>query len=60
MHWVGFNRTMGTAWAGHDGFSPIDGLHASGALISLEVLLTLLRDAQGLTEGVLAMFRPAA
>lgn len=57
MHWAGFNRTMGTAWGGHDGFGAIEALHKSGDAVALEVLLTPMRDAAGLTEGVLAMFR---
>jgi PAS domain S-box-containing protein len=52
MHWAGFNRTMHTAWTGHDGFSSIEGLHSSGAIIALEVMLTPLRDADGRTEAV--------
>jgi PAS domain S-box-containing protein len=57
MHWAGFNRAMGTAWSGSDAFDAIEGLHASGEVIALEVLLTPLRNAAGLAEGVFAMFR---
>ena len=46
-----------TAWTGHDGFSSIEGLHSSGAIIALEVMLTPLRDADGRTEAVFALFR---
>lgn len=57
MHWAGFNRTMGTAWTGHDSWSDIDALHRDGSLVRLQVLLTPLRDADGLVHGVFAMFR---
>ena len=62
MHWAGFNRTMGTAWSGHDSWGDIDGLHQNGSLVALQVLLTPMRDARGLVHGVFAMFRrrPAA
>ena len=56
-HWAGFNHTMHTLWSGHDGFSPIEGLHSSGSSLALEVMLTPLRDDGGLAEGVFAMFR---
>ena len=59
MHWAGFNRTIGAAWNGHDAFGPIEGLHKSGAAVELQVLLTPLRDAAGLVEAVLAIFRRA-
>ena len=57
MHWAGFNRTIGTTWNGADGFGAIEGLHKSGAIVPLEVLLTPLRDAEGKVEAVFAMFR---
>ena len=60
MHWAGFNRTMHTLWSGHDGFSPIEGLHSSGSSLALEVMLTPLRDQEGRTEGIFAMFRRAS
>jgi len=58
MHWVGFNRTMGTNWPGHEAWSDIDGLHQDGSSILLQVLLTPLRDGNGFVHGVFAMFRP--
>jgi hypothetical protein len=57
MHWAGFNRTIGTAWTGHDAWGEIEGLHKSGALVPLEVLLTPMRNADGKVEAVFAMFR---
>jgi PAS domain S-box-containing protein len=57
MHWAGFNRTMGTAWSGHDAWSDIDGLHQNGSLVPLQVLLTPMRNADGFVHGVFAMFR---
>ena len=62
MHWSGFDRTIGTAWRGHDAWGDIEGLHQNGSLVPLQVLLTPMRDANGLVHGVFAMFRrqPAA
>lgn len=60
MHWAGFNRTIGTAWRGADAWGAIDGLHKSGNLVPLEVLLTPMFGADGLVEGVMAMFRQPA
>lgn len=57
MHWAGFNRTVGTAWAGHDAWGDIEALHADGSLVPLQVLLTPMRDASGIVHGVFAMFR---
>lgn len=57
IHWAGFNRTLGTAWPGHPGWGAIEGLHRSGEHVALEVLLTPMRDANGLAEAVFAMFR---
>jgi len=57
MHWAGFTRTMGPAWSGHDSWGDIDGLHGNGSLLPLQVLLTPLRDHDGLVHGVFAMFR---
>jgi len=57
MHWAGFNRTMGTAWTGHDSWGDIEGLHSDGSTVQLQVLLTPLRGADGLVRGVFAMFR---
>ena len=57
MHWAGFNRTMGTAWTGHDSWGDIEGLRRDGSLVRLQVLLTPPRDADGLVHGVFAMFR---
>ena len=58
MHWAGFNRTIGTAWRGADGWGEIEGLHKTGAAVLLEVLLTPMYDGTGLVDGVMAMFRP--
>lgn len=57
MHWAGFNRSMGTTWTGHDAWGEIEALHKNGHLVALEVLLTPLRNGDGLVEGVFAMFR---
>ena len=57
MHWTGFNRTIGSTWTGADGWGGIEGLHKSGTLVPLEVLLTPLRDEDGRVEAVFAMFR---
>jgi len=57
MHWTGFKRTIGTAWGGHDSWGDIDGLHKNGTLVPLQVLLTPMRNADGLVHGVFAMFR---
>jgi len=57
MHWAGFNRTVGTRWTGHDAWGDIEGLHKSGELVALQVLLTPMRSANGVVEGVFAMFR---
>jgi len=57
MHWTGFNRTIGSTWGGADGWGAIEGLHKSGTLVPLEVLLTPMRDADGRVEMVFAMFR---
>ena len=40
-----------------ESWGDIDGMHSSGALVPLQVLLTPLRDANGLVHGVFAMFR---
>lgn len=56
-HWSGFNRTMGTAWSGHDAWGDIEGMHRNGSLVPLQVLLTPMRDTAGLVHGVFAMFR---
>jgi PAS domain S-box-containing protein len=62
MHWAGFNRTIGTSWNGHESWGDIEGLHRDGSVVALQVLLTPLRDADGVVHGVHAMFRrpPAA
>lgn len=57
MHWAGFHRTVGTAWPGHDTWGDIEGLHRDGSLVALQVLLTPMRDGDGLVRGVLALFR---
>ena len=57
MHWAGFNRTIGTMWAGHDSWGDIEGLHRDGNLVALQVLLTPLRDEAEIVRGVFAMFR---
>ena len=57
MHWAGFNRTIGTIWAGHDSWGDIEGLHRDGNLVALQVLLTPLRDEAEIVRGVFAMFR---
>lgn len=57
MHWAGFNRTIGSTWTGADGWGAIEGLHKSGTLVPLEVLLTPMRDEAGRVEMVFAMFR---
>jgi PAS domain S-box-containing protein len=57
MHWAGFNRTIGSHWPGAEAWGAIDGLHSSGVLVPLEVLLTPLRDAEGRVQAVFGMFR---
>ncbi|MEP7240865.1 MAG: PAS domain S-box protein [Devosia sp.] len=60
MHWVGFNRTIGSTWRGADGWGEIEALHKTGARLSLEVLLTPISDASGRVLSVLGMFRRPA
>jgi PAS domain S-box-containing protein len=57
MHWAGFNRAIGSAWRGADGWSEIEGLHKDGHLVALEVFLTPMLDDDGKVAGVLGMFR---
>jgi PAS domain S-box-containing protein len=57
MHWAGFNRTIGSRWPGADSWGAIEGLHSTGALVALEVLLTPILDDDGRVDSVLAMFR---
>jgi len=57
MHWAGFNRTIGSAWRGHESWGDIEALHKTGAIVPLQVLLTPLTRAGGRVEQVFAMFR---
>jgi PAS domain S-box-containing protein len=60
QHWAGFHRAMKGPWRGSEAWGPIEGLHQSGQMLSLEVLLVGLADGQGAMQGVLALFRPPA
>ena len=60
MHWIGFNRAIGSAWRGSEAWGPIEGLHKNGSRIALEVFLTPVQEADERVKGVLAMFRAPA
>jgi PAS domain S-box-containing protein len=57
IHWAGFNRVIGSAWRGAAEWGPIEGLHKSGARVSLEVFLTPIEESDARVIGVLAIFR---
>jgi len=57
MHWIGFNRAIGSAWRGSQAWSPIEGLHKNGSRIALEVFLAPVQEDDERVNGVLAMFR---
>jgi len=57
MHWAGFNRTIGSAWRGHESWGDIEALHKTGAIVPLQVLLTPLTGPDGGVRQVFAMFR---
>ena len=57
MHWVGFSRTIGSAWRGADAWGKIEALHKSGERLALEVLLTPITGADGRVLSVMGMFR---
>lgn len=59
-HWAGFERAVQSPWGGSDGWARIEGLHASGAPVALEVFLLPVGGTEGRLSGVLALFRPRA
>jgi len=60
MHWAGFHRAMGAAWRGSAAWSPIEGLHKDGRMVSLEVFLTPMQEEDDAAKGALAIFRAPA